>query len=182
MVPKDDLTLAILAGGLGARLGGLDKGTLKCEGRPLLERLRDLSVLAKDTLELRAADDVVKGRGAPGGLTSALCRAKTGWVLAVCCDMPHVKREAVEALCAADVHDIAAFDARGFVQPFPGLYRAGLGPSWRVLLEKGEPSMRELIASARVTRLALEAVDPTGRTVRSVNTAEDARALGVELP
>jgi len=182
MVPKDDLTLAILAGGAGARLGGVDKGSLRCEGRTLLERLRALSTLAKETLELRAQDDVVKGRGAPGGLVSALCRATTPWVLAVCCDMPHVRREAVEALCAAGAADIAAFDAGGFVQPFPGLYRAALGPAWRVLLEKGEPSMRALLASARVSRLDLQPLDPTGRTVQSVNTAEDARALGVELP
>jgi len=44
--------------GPGRTPGGVDKGRLLCEGRTLLERLRDLSSLAKDTLELRAQDDV----------------------------------------------------------------------------------------------------------------------------
>ena len=32
-------TLAILAGGKGRRLGGVAKGLLRCEGRPILDRL-----------------------------------------------------------------------------------------------------------------------------------------------
>jgi molybdopterin-guanine dinucleotide biosynthesis protein A len=183
MVPKDELTLAILAGGKGARLGGVDKGALRCEGRTLLERLNDLSVLAGHVLVLGAQDDVVKGRGAPGGLTTALYRATTPWVLAVCCDMPYVGLAAAKGLCAAaGDEDIVCFEASRFLEPFPGLYRAALGQHWRVQLERGEPSMRELIAAARVTRLSLKPFDPTGRTVRSVNTPEDARALSVDLP
>jgi molybdopterin-guanine dinucleotide biosynthesis protein A len=182
MVPKDKLTLAILAGGRGARLGGVDKASLRCEGRTLLERLHDLAVLARDVLVIRAEDDVVREKGAPGGLVTALCRAKTPFVLAVCCDMPHVALAAARALCDAEAHDITVFETHQGLQPFPGLYRAALGAAWRVRLEKQDPALRELIDLAGPRRLSLVTADPTGRSVLSVNTPEDARALSVELP
>jgi molybdopterin-guanine dinucleotide biosynthesis protein A len=182
MVPKDELTLAILAGGRGERLGGVDKGSLRCEGRTLLERLHDLAALTRDVLVIRAEDDLVRGKGAPGGLTTALCRAKTPFVLAVCCDMPHVTLAAARALTEADVDDAVAFETRQGLQPFPGLYRAALGPLWRARLERDDPALRELLVSTRLRRLDLKPADPTGRSVLSVNTPEDARALFVELP
>jgi molybdopterin-guanine dinucleotide biosynthesis protein A len=182
MVPKDELTLAILAGGRGERLGGVDKGSLRCEGRTLLERLHDLATLTRDVLVIHAQDDVVRGKGAPGGLTTALCRAKTPFVLAVCCDMPHVSLSAARALTETDVDDAVAFETEHGLQPFPALYRAALGPLWRVHLEKGNPALRELLAATRLRRLDLQACDPTGRSVLSVNTPDDAKALGVTLP
>jgi molybdopterin-guanine dinucleotide biosynthesis protein A len=182
MVPKDDLTLAILAGGRGERLGGVDKAALRCEGRTLLERLYDLAALTRDVLVIRAEDDVVRDKGAPGGLTTALCRAKTPFVLAVCCDMPHVALAAARALTEADIEDVVAFDTQHGLQPFPGVYRAALGPLWRVRLERDNPALKGLLASVRVRRFDLQPFDPTGRSVLSVNTPDDARALFVELP
>ncbi len=185
MVPKDELTLAILAGGGGHRLGGVDKGSLRCEGRTLLERLMDLKTLAVETLVIGAADDVVSGKGAPGGVVTALCRAKTAWVLCVCCDMPHVTAAVVEALRRSAFEstekDVCAFEVDGALQPFPALYRSALGEVWRSKLAQN-PSMGALLKSVHCEVLGLDSSDPSRRAVRSVNTPDDARELGVDLP
>jgi molybdopterin-guanine dinucleotide biosynthesis protein A len=164
-----DLTLAILAGGRGTRLGGRDKGQLRCEGRTLLERLHELGALCRETLLV--TEDVVPGKGAPGGVVTALLQAKTPHVLIVCCDMPRVTVDAVRPLIAAG--GPACFGD----EPFPGIYPAALGPVWRDRLA-ANPSMRELLASAPFARLPLS--DPD--VVRSVNTVEDAKSLGVDIP
>jgi molybdopterin-guanine dinucleotide biosynthesis protein A len=171
MVSKDELTLAILCGGRARRLGGIDKGALICEGRALIDRLRDLGALCSATIEIR--EDVVPGHGAPGGVVTALLQAKTPWVLVVCCDMPHVPARAAIELATHAGKDVTLFDD----QPFPALYRSSLAAPWRALLERN-PSMSELLGG--VERVQLPCSDP--RWVRSVNTPEDARALDVEIP
>lgn len=40
-MPDTDLTVLILAGGAGRRMGGIDKGLLDWQGRPLIEHLLD---------------------------------------------------------------------------------------------------------------------------------------------
>jgi molybdopterin-guanine dinucleotide biosynthesis protein A len=165
MVAKEQLTLAILAGGKGTRLGGVDKGQLRCEGRTLIDRLRDLEELCCDTLIVK--DDVVPGKGAPGGVVTALVQAKTPYVLIVCCDMPRVTVDAVRALRGG----FTCFEG----QPFPGIYPVARAAEWKRLLE-WNPSMHQLIAGATQVPLT----DPN--VVRSVNTPEDAKSLGVDIP
>src|SRR5260370_41047600 len=84
-----DVTLAIIAGGGGHRLGGVAKGLLTLEGRPLIERILDLRprfsevLLVADTpgaykaYGLRSVPDLAEGRGAPGGVHAALGAART---------------------------------------------------------------------------------------------------------
>src|SRR6266851_3734325 len=78
-----DVTLAIIAGGGGHRLGGVAKGLLTLEGRPLIERILDLRPRFSEVLlvadnpgaykayGLRSVPDLVEGRGAPGGVHAA---------------------------------------------------------------------------------------------------------------
>jgi molybdopterin-guanine dinucleotide biosynthesis protein A len=166
MVAKDQLTLAILAGGRGMRLGGVDKGGLVYQGRTLLDRLLDLKSLCAEALVIR--EDVVPGKGAPGGVVTALTRAQTPHVLIVCCDMPFVTPEAVRPLL---YRPPACFEG----QPFPGVYPTVLAAPWRLRLAE-DPSMSELVSGFH----QVPASD--GRVVRSINTVEDAKSLGVDIP
>src|SRR5215213_9884328 len=98
--PHPDVTLALIAGGQGARLGGVAKGLLRLQGQPLLAQLLKLRPLFGEVLlvsndprpyaawALPTVADVLPGRGAPGGVHAALAHARTAWVLAVGCDMP----------------------------------------------------------------------------------------------
>src|SRR5688572_18613960 len=108
-----DVTLAIIAGGLGRRLSGVPKGLLEVEGRTVLERLLSLAPRFGDMLlvanaperyarfGLRTVADVVQDKGAPGGVHAALVAARTPWVVAVACDMPFVTPGVLRALLDA---------------------------------------------------------------------------------
>jgi molybdopterin-guanine dinucleotide biosynthesis protein A len=194
-----EVTLAIIAGGKGERLGGVAKGLLEVEGRTVLERVLGLSRLFGEVLlvandaapyarfGVRTVADVVRGRGAPGGVHAALVGARTEWVLAVACDMPFVSEAAVRVLLDARAPEVdaVAFTVAGRVEPLLALYRKTLAEKWGETLRTEEPSLRQLLAGCRTKSLpeeALRAVDGELRAVISVNTPEDAARHGATLP
>lgn len=194
-----DVTLAVIAGGRGERLGGVAKGLLEVEGQPVLARVLGLGRLFADALLVandaapyarflvRTVADVVRGRGAPGGVHAALAGAGTEWVLAVACDMPFVAEAAVRVLLGARGPEVEAvcFTVGGRVEPLLALYRRTLAPSWGEALGTGEPSLRTLLSRCRATLLpeaSLRAVDAELRSVVSVNTPEDLARHGATLP
>ena len=94
------LTLAIQAGGNSRRMGK-DKALLSFHGIPLIQHiLNRLSPIADEIiittnnpqayrfLDVRLARDLRLGRGALGGLYTALSTAKHNLVAVVACDMP----------------------------------------------------------------------------------------------
>ncbi|WP_375769129.1 molybdenum cofactor guanylyltransferase [Archangium gephyra] len=194
-----EVTLAVIAGGKGERLGGVAKGLLEVEGRTVLERVLELGRLCGDVLlvanepgpyarfHLRTVEDVVRGRGAPGGVHAALVGAGTEWVLAVACDMPFVSEAAVRVLLEARGPEVDAvcFTVGGRVEPLLALYRRTLADEWGEALRTEEPSLRSLLARCRTKLLAeesLKAVDAELRAVVSVNTPEDLVRHQATLP
>ncbi len=134
VIRRADIAGIVLAGGQGARMGGLDKGLQPFRGRPLaavaLERLRPqaapgkLSVSANRHLDRYAAFGIpVLGDALPGhpgplaGLLAGLQWCDAPWLLAVPCDTPCFPldlgaRLAEAAMAAgADVAIAAAPDA-----------------------------------------------------------------------
>ncbi len=199
MTEYPDVTLAVIAGGKGERLGGVAKGLLVVDGRPVLEHLLALSPLFGDTLlvanepapyarfNVRTVADTLPGRGAPGGVHAALGAARTEWVLAVACDMPFVRAEAVRPLLAARSTEVDAvcYEVAGRWEPLLAVYRRALVTPWGAALREEQPSLRHLL-SKRQTRIlpatALQAVDAELRAVVSVNTPEDLERHGVRIP
>ncbi|QRN97833.1 molybdenum cofactor guanylyltransferase [Archangium violaceum] len=194
-----DVTLAVIAGGRGERLGGVAKGLLEVEGRPVLARLLDLGRLFEGVLlvandpgpyarfGVRTVEDVVRGRGAPGGVHAALVGARTEWVLAVACDMPFVAEAAVRVLLGERGPEVDAvcFTVEGRVEPLLAVYRRELAGPWGEALRAEEPSLRNLLSRCRARLLpeaALRVVDAGARSVVSVNTPEDLARYLARLP
>lgn len=196
-----DVTLAVVAGGRGERLGGVAKGLLEVEGRTVVERLVGLAAelgVAEVLLVanapgpyarygLRTVADVVEGKGAPGGVHAALVGARTEWVLAVACDMPFVSAEAARVLLQARSAEVDAvcFEVAGRLEPLLAVYRAALAEDWGEELRKGNPSLRALLGRCRARCLpetALREVDEEARAVVSINTPEDLASHGVKRP
>lgn len=156
-----DVTVAVLAGGRGSRIGG-DKAMVQLAGRPLI------------TYPLRAAQDaglpavVVAKQGTklppvtaqlllePDEPTHPLLGVVTALrefpaVLAVPCDMPFVEPAALAALARMPA-DVAIL-APG--QPFPALYRRASRPQLEQAIQAGA-SVRStqaqcLVAPAQTT-------------------------------
>jgi molybdopterin-guanine dinucleotide biosynthesis protein A len=187
-----DASCAILAGGLGTRLGGTAKPFLEIQGRTILARQLDvlrplfteLLVVAPraeafEALGLRTIADRYPGKGAPGGVHAALWAATTEWVFCLACDMPFICAAAIELLASRRAGARAVVPLRdGFPEPLFAFWAKGLEPSLAGALEAGEPSLAKLLEAAQATRVRqadLEAVDPGCRSLQNVNTPEDLR-------
>lgn len=133
-----DITGLILAGGLGRRMGGVDKGLQPFEGQPLalraLQRLRPqvggVMLNANRHLDMYAAwgvpvwpdaDDQFAGPLA--GILAGLRQVGTPWLACVPCDCPHFPLDLVQRLAAqaadADVVMPVTADSTGRTQPQP---------------------------------------------------------------
>jgi len=191
------MSLAIVAGGSARRLGGVCKPLLRVRGRTVLDRLLGLRTLADEVLlasadprlpdaGLRRIEDVVPGRGAPGGVQAAMAQARSPWVLAVAGDMPFLDGRAVVPLLDARGPEV---DAVGYVvserlEPLAALYRSALSPRWEAELRGSGRSFRELWGGLRGITLPEKALrDATGdtRAVLSLNLPSDV-ATWVDAP
>ena len=132
------LTIAIQAGGESRRMGH-DKALMPFLGRPLVQRVIDrLSPIADELilttnnpeayrfLGLPLFPDLIPGRGALGGLYTALRSANQPLVAVVACDMPFVCADLLDAmrnsLLSAN-KDIAIPRPDGGLEPFHAVYR-----------------------------------------------------------
>ncbi|MBX7098271.1 MAG: NTP transferase domain-containing protein [Myxococcaceae bacterium] len=186
MTAKEELTLALLAGGAGARLGGVEKGHLQFRGQSFAQTLHGaLGVHCARTVVVSprpqvwpgwdVAADVEPGHGAPGALVTALLAARTRWVLVVAVDLPTVQWDHVSPLVGAAVQgDGACYRWDGRLEGLLGVYRAALGPPWQARLGEN-PSVQALIRTAAVS--ALDAPPAMAQVLRSVNTPDALQAL-----
>lgn len=132
------LTLAIQAGGQSSRMGE-DKALRPFLGRPLIQRLIDrLSPLADEVivttnqaaeygfLGLPLHPDIHPGRGALGGLHTALQAAASPSVAVVACDLPFASAallaHARDVLMREEVDVVIPQSAQG-LEPLHAVYR-----------------------------------------------------------
>jgi len=153
--PVESITGLVLAGGLGRRMGGEDKGLMSLAGRPMvayvLERLRPqvgtLLVSANRNVERYAAFgypaiiDAIGGYLGPlAGVLTALQRCTTEFLVTAPCDAPLVAPDLVARLyaaCAAAGADLAVASDGEHRQPVFLLARASLAPSLEAYIAGG---------------------------------------------
>jgi len=163
------VTLAVLAGGEGVRMGGAKSG-LRIGGvailQYLLERLdwRGPALLVSGVgnerpvgweLFDREVTDAVKGEGPLRGVLTALDGAETEVVALVTVDMPGVGREHVEWLAGqlgdgAGVMMSRVVEGVERVEPFPCVFRKGVRASVARRLGEGRRSVHSLGEEAGV--------------------------------
>ncbi|MGE5945425.1 MAG: molybdenum cofactor guanylyltransferase MobA, partial [Betaproteobacteria bacterium] len=116
MTERLSVTGVVLAGGMGRRMGGVDKGLLELRGRPLaawvVDRLRPqvdhLLINANQNRERYAefgcpvvADEIPDFAGPLAGLHAALSAATTPLVATAPCDSPFLPETLVSRLFSA---------------------------------------------------------------------------------
>ncbi|WP_420996395.1 molybdenum cofactor guanylyltransferase MobA [Cupriavidus sp. 30B13] len=124
MIPRDDITGLILAGGRGSRMGGTDKGLQPLRGAPMaLHTLRRLapqtgSVLISANRNLAAyaafgmpvvtdpasdpaSEPAPEFAGPLAGMLAGLRQCRTGWLLTAPCDSPFLPADLAARLAAA---------------------------------------------------------------------------------
>lgn len=171
-VDPHNVTLAILAGGEGSRMGG-PKGMLRVHGRPILHHLLDRLGWPGPTLLVTApgrehplgwerfdaeAVDPVRGQGPLRGILTALEGVRTDLLAVITVDMPGVISEQLIALIN-HLGDHPAIDAAHYrcgdsPEPFPSVLRSSAAVAVRRMLDTGRRSVHRLADEAHVAMLA----------------------------
>lgn len=183
------LSVAIQAGGGSTRMGE-NKALKPFLGRPLIQRVIDrLSPLADEVLvttndpaalrflNLPLFPDLRPGRGALGGLHTALVSARHAYVAVVACDMPFASGPLIVAaagLLQQDGVDVVIADTTEGFEPLHAVYRRATcipaieaamdADQWRVISWFPQVKVRKLTAD-ELTRY-----DPDGLAFSNVNT------------
>lgn len=182
------ITGVVLAGGLGRRMGGIDKGLQPLHGQPLvhwvIERLApqvdELLINANQNGERYAAfghpvvPDRIPGFAGPlAGLHAALTRARHPLVATAPCDSPFLPQDLVarlaQALFAADA-ELAV--ARTLDQPHPVfcLCRRSLLPHLSAFLAAGGRGIMRWHATLKAVEVGF---DDEAAAFENLNTRED---------
>ncbi len=181
-LPLTDVTLVVLAGGQGRRMGGLVKPTLRHpSGETVLDRvLRTLGpisaeswLVAPESLHGRLKTDhsvkrvIDPGQGPPRALAAVCAQVGTPWVAAVAGDMVNPSLLALLTLAnrRTDALDAVVNEVDGHPQTLFALYRAR---AWRTAVPR---SLRQWLAIVRTERVTTE--DQEG-VFADVDTPEEA--------
>jgi molybdopterin-guanine dinucleotide biosynthesis protein A len=186
------LTVVIQAGGQSSRMGE-DKALKLFLGRPLIQRVIDrVTPIADeiivttnrpaeyDFLSLRVVPDLKPGRGALGGLYTAIASAASPLVAVVACDMPFASPALFEGalkLMAAEGVDVVIAKTDEGYEPLHALYRretclpaiesAISADQWKVISWFPQVKVRMLLPDE------IKSYDPSGLCFWNLNTPEE---------
>lgn len=175
MPAAERLAAVILAGGLGRRMGGADKGLIAYQGRPLVEwalaalapQVDELVISANRNPDAYAAyghrvlpDTLPDFPGPLAGVLAALQSVTADWLVVVPCDTPHVPADLVARLQDAALQEkvplaIAADDARMHHTCF--IVRTDQRDTLTAFLARGERAVRHWQAGLASTTVRFDA-------------------------
>lgn len=185
---REKITGVVLAGGLGRRMGGVDKGLQPLAGKPMVQhaverfapQVDELLINANQNAERYAAfgypvvpDRIPDFAGPLAGLHAALAQAAHLLVATVPCDSPFLPHDLVvrlHAALAAQGADLAV--ARTFDQAHPVfcLCRRAVLPHLTAFLESGGRKVDRWYATLRVAEVAF---DDEADAFSNINTRDE---------
>lgn len=187
------LTVVIQAGGQSSRMGE-DKALKPFLGRPLIERvIGRMSPIADEMIvttnrpadyaflkDVRLVSDLKPGRGALGGLYTAVASASHPLVAVVACDMPFASpmffENGIRLMVEEEADVVIAKSGEGY-EPIHALYRRETclsaieaaidADQWKVIAWFPQVKVRTLSPDE------VKALDPSGLCFWNVNTPEE---------
>ena len=193
---RDQVTGVILAGGRATRMGGVDKGLVPINGRPMIAWVIDALRPQVATVMINANrshdrygefgcpvidDGDSEFRGPLAGMASAMRSAKTPYVAVVPCDSPLITGDLVERLYAAVASSgspaAVAHDGER-LQPVFALLARTLLADLAGYLDNGQRKIDRWYA-----RHVYESVDfsDVAESFANINAPEDRRTLDQSL-
>jgi molybdopterin-guanine dinucleotide biosynthesis protein A len=189
---KQAITVVIQAGGMSSRMGE-DKALKPFLGRPLIQHVIDrVSSIADELivttnhpaeyefLKLRLVPDLKPGRGALGGLYTAIASATFPLVAVVACDMPFASPiffEGARRLMVEEEADVVIAKTEEGYEPLHALYRRETclsaiesaidADQWKVISWFPKVKVRTLMADE------VKSFDPSGLCFWNLNTPEE---------
>jgi molybdopterin-guanine dinucleotide biosynthesis protein A len=198
------ITAVVLAGGLGSRMGGVDKGLQAFQGHPLALQVchRIQPQVAQIVINANRHAEVYQGWGWPvypdahadfpgplAGFAVGLAHARTPYVLAVPCDTPRLPLDLAQRLHHALVQaqaDIAMAsapqtDEQGQValepQPTCCLLKTSLLPSLQAFLKSGGRKVRAWTSAHDCVQVAFDQPNDDPLAFCNLNTLAELQVL-----
>lgn len=190
--PAPPVTGIVLAGGLGRRMGGVDKGLQVLRGKPMVQwvigrfapQVDEVLINANQNLDAyrafghRVVPDAIGGFAGPlAGLHRGLSEARHDLVATVPCDSPFLPADLVDRLRAAlERQDAALAVARTGDQAHPVfcLCRKTVLPGLTAFLESGGRKIDAWYAALTVAEVAFD--DEPG-AFSNINTEAELRGF-----
>lgn len=191
-IKQNQVTGVILAGGQGSRMGGLDKGLIEWQGRPLIEHLiaafqTQLSSLVINANRNQAiyqsygfpviSDQAPDYKGPLAGLAAAMHMVETPYILTIPCDSfylaPDFVARMLHVLNTSKANLVVAHDGEQ-LQPTYALVPVALLPSLEAFLTRGE---RQLRAWYQQQRMATVNCSDIAIMFQNINTPAHYQAL-----
>ncbi len=153
-----------MAGGIGKRMGGLDKCALRLGDKTFLELLTEaLSGFSEILLsgydisetgdtKLRSVADVVPGFGPMGGVYSVLLASESDALLIISCDMPLFSKSLAEKLVSAmdeGTDALICLSMSGRKNPLCGIYSKTCLPQLEACIKAGNLKLFDMLDSVR---------------------------------
>nr|WP_314268012.1 molybdenum cofactor guanylyltransferase MobA [uncultured Moellerella sp.] len=154
MFDKTSITGAILAGGRGSRMGGVDKGLVPVFGRPLYSTIAERLLPQVNSLVINANRHLDIYRQSPypiipdltdefsgplAGMQAVLNKIETDWVLFVPCDVPLFPLNLAEKMWAEKGDALACYASdEQRVHPTFALLHRSLYPQLAEYLNNGD--------------------------------------------
>ena len=187
------ITGVVLAGGRGSRMGGVDKGWVVHDGRPLVEhviarlqpQVEEIILNANRNLERYRGlgyrvvpdDDVPLGEfaGPLAGMAAGLRQARHSWICFVPCDAPALAPDLVARLAHASAGRFPAMAMHGGrAQPVFCLLPRSAEPALAAALRAGERMPRAFLEGLGAVPVEFE--DPEG--FDNINAPEQVKSSG----
>lgn len=185
---NNTITGVILAGGMGRRMGGVDKGLQTLRGKPMVSwviarlqpQVSTLIINANQNLERYAEfgctvvpDQIPDFAGPLAGLHAALSAAQTPLVATAPCDSPFLPEDLISRLFSAlTVTNADLAVARTFDQPHPVfcLCKREVLPHLTEFLQSGGRKIDRWYSTLKVTEVAF---DDQAAAFENINTREE---------
>lgn len=192
MYDKNEVTGVVLAGGLGRRMGGVDKGLVCFNKRPMVHSVLDRLVAQVGCVLINAnqhqdryaefgylvvADQLEGFLGPLSGLQTGLSCAQTPWVVTVPCDSPLLPSDLVGRLYEAAARagaSLAIAHTADQVHPVFCLCHTRLLPDLTAYLLAGERRMETWIARHAGITVSF---DDQSEGFVNINTLSELQAL-----
>jgi molybdenum cofactor guanylyltransferase len=190
---KADLSAAILAGGQGRRLGGVAKGLILVDGKPIIANVaamlvhfvEEIIVISNDPqsykfLELPVFPDDEADRGPLQGIVTALQRSSSNRVLVVPCDMPFITESAIQTLLsyAPDADAVVPLSAKGW-EPLFAVYSRACLPAALEVLNSGRRRIIEFLPEVNTAYIPADKFEHS--LWFNINSPADFRQARAEL-
>lgn len=189
---RSDITAIILAGGMGRRFQGQDKGFIDYRGKPLVELLIDKLSAQDIAIAINAnrnvtryqqyglpvfSDQLDNYQGPLAGFASAMSQVATDYILTLPCDGPLLAEDYVERFVSAaggDTPAILVADDGERLQPVHAMLRCDLLDDLLLFLDSGERKIDRWYDQHQYTRVDFS---DSADCFRNINRLEDLQQL-----